>query len=75
MPPRRHAAGGTVTIGHILYVCLVPRPGFSGKPHVPPKLDAKLVPQRVGAALKRHSGPSVWAVAQQLPPELETLLR
>ena len=43
--------------------------------HVLPKPDAKLVPQRVGVAVKRHGGPSVWAVAQQLPPELKTLLR
>lgn len=40
-----------------------------------PEPDAKLVPQRVGVAVKRHGGPSVWAVARQLPPLFETLLR
>lgn len=53
---------------------LVPRLGFSGRMHAPPKPEAKAVPQPVRVAVSRHGGPNLRQVVRQLPPEVRGML-
>ena len=54
---------------------LVPRLGFSGRMHAPPKPEAKAVPQPVRVTVSRHGGPNLRQVVRQLPPEVRGILR
>jgi hypothetical protein len=54
---------------------LVDRLGSTGKVLVPPKPDAKVVPQRVAVAVRRRGGPTLRQVTWALPPEVRALLR